>query len=346
MLEAANIVVQRVETENDIGRDAFVDIVDGTDVTGGVICIQVKSGRASYFQQGTWVVPGKPADFSLWRESTVPFFGVVHDEKSDALRWVDLSEAAVLARDNYLSPVIPGRFGLLSVPVPDENRLDLDLAAFLTAAEAALRRRSGVPVAALLATDVDLVKSGIMDTFAMGRHDPTALLLLAALVHRLPKEARRNAIGALAMTTSHPDVFWTRDNWIPDNVSRVIQRRVSWTDLDVYALLAEIDEDGIQRGSFGQTVYHVLALDRDLNPKLVRTALNRDQPDRIRLWSAAILLYVAGNDAAAVMDQLLGSDESLNTDDGLFPISHSLREVEHFGHLVESVEEFGYVDFF
>lgn len=278
-----------------IGRDAFVDIVDGTDVTGGVVCIQVKSGRASYFQQGTWVVPGKPADFTLWRESTVPFFGVVHDEETDALRWVDLSEAAALATDNYLSPVIPGRFGLRSVPVPDGNRLDLDMSSFLTAAETALRRRSGVPVAALLARDVDRVKSGIMETFAMGRHDPTAFLLLASLIHRLPKEARRNAIGTLAMTTSHPDVFWTRDNWIPDEVSRAIRQCISWTDLDVSALLAEIDEDGIQRGSFGQTVYHVLALDRDLSPKLVRTALNRDLPDRIRLWSAAILLYAAGD---------------------------------------------------
>ena len=67
VLESANIVVQRVETENDIGRDAFVDIVDGTEVTGGVICVQVKSGRKSYFYDGNWLIPGKPADFTLWR---------------------------------------------------------------------------------------------------------------------------------------------------------------------------------------------------------------------------------------------------------------------------------------
>ena len=102
VLESANLIVQRVESENDIGRDAFVDVVDGTDVTGGVISLQVKSGK-SFYHKGQWVVPGEPEDFTLWRESTVPFFGVVHDPETGALRWVDLSYAARVS-DDYVSP--------------------------------------------------------------------------------------------------------------------------------------------------------------------------------------------------------------------------------------------------
>ena len=44
-----------------------------------------------------------------------------------------------------------------------------------------------MPVSALLAEDVDKVESGIADTFALGRYDPTAFLLLAALFHVYPK---------------------------------------------------------------------------------------------------------------------------------------------------------------
>jgi hypothetical protein len=222
VLEAANIVVQRVETENDIGRDAFVDIVDGTDVTGGVICFQVKSGK-SFLHQGQWVVPGEPADFILWRESTVPFFGAVHDPEDDALRWVDLSQAATMAVGAYVSPVISGPYGKPCVPVPGENRLDVDLAPFLEAAKTSLRHRSGSPAAALLAQNADTADVGIVDAFAVGRHDPTAFLLLAALFHRLPKACRRLAVVALAMTTLHPDVFWTKDNWIPTQVSTIVR---------------------------------------------------------------------------------------------------------------------------
>lgn len=345
ILEAANIVVQRVETENDIGRDAFVDIVDGTDVTGGVICVQVKSG-SSHFHNGQWVVPGEEADFTLWRESTVPFFGAVHDPEDDALRWVDLSQAATLALDRYLSPVVTGPYGKTCVPVTADNRLDLDLAPFLDAAKTALRRRSGSPAAALLSEDLDTVEVGIVDTFAVGRHDPTAFLLLGALLHRLPKECRRMAVVALAMTTSHPDVFWTERNWIPDQVCRTVRERCRWTSGDIAALLAEIDEDGIDRGTIGQTVFHVLTLDRDLQPKLFRAALDRGLPDDTRFYAAVILLYLAGEDAPAVLGRLLESDEVFGTQEGLFPVSRGLQEVGHFDYLIQSVAEFGYVSLF
>ncbi len=345
ILEAANVVVQRVETENDIGRDAFVDIVDGTDVTGGVICVQVKSGK-SFLHEGQWVVPGEAADFTLWRESTVPFFGAVHDPEDDALRWVDLSQAATLAVDAYLSPVIPGPYGKPSVPVPAENRLDVDLAQFLDAAKISLRRRSGSPAAALLAEDAETVEVGIVDTFAVGRHDPTAFLLLAALFHRLPKACRRLAVVALAMTTPHPDVFWTKQNWIPEQVSTTVRKRCRWTAIDIAALLDEVDETGIDRGSIGQTVFHVLALDQDLQPKLFKAALDRALPDSNRFWAVAILLYLAGEGAPGVLDDLFESDRTSGNEEGLFSVSHRLEEVEHFEHLIQSIAEFGYVSLF
>lgn len=197
VLEAANIVVHRVETENDIGRDAFVDIVAGTEITGGVVCVQVKSGR-SFFHENQWIIPGAPTDFTLWRESTIPVFGIVHDPDEDSLRWVDLSLAASTTSDGYLSQLVDGPFGKEAVRVPTDNRLDLDLAPFLEAAETALRRQSGSHTAALLSDDLEIVKTGIADTFAVGRHDPTAFLLLAYLFQRLPQETRRFAVVALA----------------------------------------------------------------------------------------------------------------------------------------------------
>jgi hypothetical protein len=344
ILEAANVVVQRVDTENDIGRDAFVDIVEGTDVTGGVVCVQVKSG-ASYCHRGTWIIPGKAADFALWRESTVPFFGVVHDAESGALRWVDLSEAAHLARDSYLSTVIKGPYGVRSVPVPDENRLDLDVIPFIAAAGTALKRRSGAPTTALLSAEVAKVEGGIADAFAIGRRDPTSLLLLAALLHRLPQPTRRAAIGVLAMTTSHPDIFWGRHNWIPDEVRKEIRRRIHWTNADVLALLDEIDEAGIQRGSLGQSIFHVLALDRELESKLFRAALDRQARDGARFWAAAILLYMAGDDAAPTLERLVQADES-RSGEGLFAATRALSEIESIELLIESVQDFGYVSLF
>lgn len=345
VLEAENLVVQRVETENDIGRDAFVDIVAGTDVTGGVICVQVKSGP-SYCWSGQWVVPGEPADFTLWRESTVPVFGVVHDPAEDALRWVDLSKAAESALDDFLSPVVMGPFGKSAVPVPEVNRLDRDVPSFIAAAQTALRRLSGSHVAALLADDLSAVETAIADAFAVGRHDPDALLLLAALFHRLPQELRRYAVGTLAMATAHPDIFWSKDNWIPDSTSHVLRQRVRWTDADVVELLNEIDDNGFQRGTIGQSVYHVLDLDRSFESRLPRIALNRALTDDVRRWAVVLFLYRAGLEAPSALEALLAEDRKLSSRDVLFLPWRDLHEIDHFEVITETVADFGQIDIF
>ncbi|MBT9275956.1 DUF4365 domain-containing protein [Phycicoccus sp. MAQZ13P-2] len=345
VLEGANIVVQRVEADNDIGRDAFVDIVSGTYVTGGVVCVQVKSG-SSFFYKNQWVIPGKPADFTLWRESTVPVFGVVHDPRTDSLLWVDLSNAATMAMHDYLSPVVAGPYGKKAVPVPDSNRLDLEVATFIAAAEEALRRRSGSHIEALLSNDRARVDAGIADTFAIGRHDATAFLLLASLFQRLPKETRPFAVSTLAMATSHPDVFWTRENWIPESVRAALRQRLRWMDSDIVALLSEIDEFGIQRGTLGQTIYHVLELDPDFESKLPRIVLDRTVPDQARYWAAVISLYRAGDEAPEMLERLLSSDEESDRQGVLFTTRRSIEELDGFDFLIQSVVDYGYVSLF
>ncbi|TWP32210.1 hypothetical protein [Leekyejoonella antrihumi] len=239
-----------------------------------------------------------------------------------------------------------GPYGKLCVPVPPENRLDVDLAPFLAAAHVSLRRRSGSPAAALLAKDAETVEVGIGDTFAVGRHDPTAFLILAALFYRLPKACRRRAVFALAMTTSHPDVFWTKQNWIPSQVSATVRKRLRWTESDIAALLGEIDENGIDRGSIGQAVFHVLDLDQDLRRKLSRAALDPSLPDPARFWAAAILLYLARGSAPEVLDNLIEADRKSGNEDVLFSVAHHLEEVEHFDYLIQSTADFGYVSLF
>ena len=331
VLEAAGLVVQRVEQDNDIGRDAFVDVVEGGDVTGGVISLQVKSGP-SFAHKGNWLLPGDPEDFTLWRESTVPFFGVVHDPASGALRWVDLSTAARIS-DPYLSPIVKGPFGRNAVPVPDNNRLDLAAEPFIHAAAESVRRFRGLPTAALLSRDPEIVMIGITDVFAVGRHDPDAFLLLGALFHRLPVETRRDALAALAMCTRHPDVYWTRNNWIPETVKAEVRSRTNWTPPDIEAFLGMIDEDGIGRGTIGQDVFHVLEMDRCLADRLFETAVTRQRQDSVRLWAAVILVYQAQVDAPELVARLLR-------------LAPDLAEQEMFAVLVDHLREWGSLDLF
>lgn len=301
VLEGAGLVVQPVATENDVGRDAYVDIVQEGEVTGGIIAVQVKSGR-SFFHMGKWVIPGDNGDFTLWCESTVPMFGIVHDPETNALRWTNLSATARQyiqgpGGDPWSKELVVNYYGRKAVVAPHSNRLDLDIDAFLTNAASALRVHPGLPVSALLSNDPETVRTGIVDTFAIGRRDPDAFILLAALVSRLPWETQRLAVDALAMATRHPDVFWHRDNWVPSPIKSEVGRRTRWTREDVTTLLGLIDEDGIQRGTFGQHVFHVLELDSELDDRLEEVVLDRLKGSDAHVWAAAILLYRRGEQA-------------------------------------------------
>lgn len=332
VLTRAGLVIQPVDTQNDIGRDAYVEVIDETDVTGRVVAVQVKSG-ASYFHKGSWVVPGSPADFTLWRESSLPMFGVVHDPTDDSLRWANLSEAAVAeaGREPFSSGVVDGPYGRRAVEVSDENRLDLSVAAFKMAAEQALRRRSGSPAYHLLSRDNDEVRAALLDSFAVGRNDARPLVLVAALLGRFPREVLPLAVHVLSMATRHPDVFWTKQNWISSAVKTAVAAECHWTTDDVALLLSLVAEDeaGVQRGSFGQSIYHVLELDTSLDKRLqaVLTDVHRDLD--ARRWAAVILLY-RQDDAQEMLAALEHSAPDLWDDAWLIEVREMVEGLGHF----------------
>ena len=337
VLDGAGLVVQPVDVENDIGRDAWVELTEGTDVSGSVVAIQVKSGP-SYFHKGQWGIPGSAEDLSLWRETSVPMFGIVHNPTDRSLRWTNLSHAAVsedaYRGEPYGGPIVEAKFGKRAVVAPDENRLDLDPRPFIDVAMEAVRHSRGLPAAQLLSSDPSSVEGAIFDSFALGRHTPEAFLLLAALLTRLPDENTELAVSALAMATRHPDIFWTRSNWIPRAVKKEVERSLHWTNDDVSMLLGLVasDESGMQRGSFGQSVYHILTLDSELHTRLQWLYDDRRAPTQTRLWAAALLLYLA-EDPSQVLDELLHRAPEMAND-------------AHFREVALMVREYGFLDLF
>lgn len=111
-------------------------------------------------------------------------------------------------------------------------------------------------------------------------------------------------------------------------------------------MLAEIDDAGIQRGTIGQSIYHVLDLDQDIQSKLFGVALDRNASEDVRLWAAAIQLYRSGEDAPAALERLLSADDALGSQDVSFPAWRGIREINHFEYLVQSIIDHGYVSLF
>src|SRR5215469_2079639 len=74
LLEKHKHVVDEVGGRSDYGRDLNVDIVEGGEITGTVIGIQVKGVR-KYIKSGAWELPAEPSNRRLWAESGIPIVG-------------------------------------------------------------------------------------------------------------------------------------------------------------------------------------------------------------------------------------------------------------------------------
>src|SRR4030042_3919630 len=87
--EANGCIFQEVDTGNDYGKDAYIDLVDEGHVTGVCAAVQIKGG-ASYKRKEGYAIPiGEHLD--VWRSSTLPIIGIVYDPEDRQLRWCNIS---------------------------------------------------------------------------------------------------------------------------------------------------------------------------------------------------------------------------------------------------------------
>lgn len=81
---------QEIGQQNDFGKDAYVDLPQDDETEGHCVALQIKAGISYRRRAGEYFIPiGQHA--RIWRESTVPVFGVVFDPELVRLGWVDLT---------------------------------------------------------------------------------------------------------------------------------------------------------------------------------------------------------------------------------------------------------------
>ena len=142
-------VFQPIDVGNDFGKDGYVDISRAGSPTGEMFCVQVKGGASWRAAGGHRIPVGKHR--RIWKDSTVPVVGVVHDE---GLRWVNLTTA--LREDPECS----------SVFVADTARLDAAGQSEALVASVRSSVRPGLPME-LGSRSADEQGSAVWDCFAL-----------------------------------------------------------------------------------------------------------------------------------------------------------------------------------
>lgn len=288
----------RVPTERDIGIDGFVQVTDDEGKpTGDVFAVQVKSG-GSYLRATGGAVPVDDHG-ELWKHASSPVIAVVHDPATGAMWWANASDA--LDHDPNLTTVA------VTTPLPSG---DQDVMPLLRSMRLHADFRFGVP-RGIGSTDVDEQVAAAWQSLMLGFRSSHALIALRRVYVSLDPVARAHAVESLAHCTPHPDIFWTKDTLLPRAVRDEVCTTFRWSLEELAALLEVIDENGIDRGSIGQSVYMLIFEDPGCAALLRRGAvelLARD--DELAGW-AAYLAVAHAEDQQAEWDLLLGLEPSL-----------------------------------
>lgn len=244
--ESTGCFFQEVAQQNDFGKDAYIDIVE-KDGTTTPLCaaLQIKSGESYRSANGDYFVPVEN-HASNWRQSTIPVFGVVYDPNDRLLRWADLT--------GYLrsNPEQDGG----SIPVQSDAVLDMSSlrGEFRASVSIYAAVSSGSLSLNLLSKDESLQTDAVFDVWALGRHDHRYLIILRRLILELKPAAVRIAIFLLSHATPHPDIFWTKKNWIPEEIKKQVRPTFRWAPEEIAYMISVLDVEEWGRGTLGQSL--------------------------------------------------------------------------------------------
>src|SRR5262249_10480158 len=116
----------------------------------------------------------------------------------------------------------------------------------------------GLP-SGLGSTDLNRQAAALFQCFVLSFAGPEPLIAVRRAFAGLRPPVNELAIDLLSHCTPHPDIFWSKKNMLPTPVRDAVAAEFRWSVAEAWSLLKVIDpENGIDRGSIGQSVYMLL----------------------------------------------------------------------------------------
>lgn len=303
--ESHGCIFQEISLGNDYGKDAMVDFGNDSEVTSICAALQIKSG-VSYRNGNDYYIPLRNSDREYWASSTVPVLGLVYDPTDRTIRWVNIS--------TYLSRCVSFP---KSIPVPHQNILD-SKSLRSEVYESVKNSFSSVhmhPLVQLCDESSEVQERAVRDCFILGRSDSRILIGLRRMIFQTPRTVLGIGIMVLTHLTSHPDIFWTNQNWIPYSVRDGVRPYLIWTVAEIVQLMNYADPEEWRRGGLGQHIYMLLIQDPDLDAKLVESIIIFLSGDRnVAIFVVQILVSLAGENGAACLQNILSTYPELEDD--------------------------------
>jgi hypothetical protein len=291
-----------VPQQSDFGKDGYVEAPDAAgNLIGDCFAVQIKGGR-SRWHQGGYRIDATEQQRSRWAFSTMPVIGIAIDPADNGIYWTDLSATL---RQNDAD---------VSLLVRRDNRLDTDEGLRHFRRYCSSMTQSGHAILDLVSPDPDRQADAAFLCYHVGREDGRALVLLRRMLCNLHEEAFPYAVHQLAGAIPHPDMVHTSETMVSAEARRTLRESLDWSPTEVRRLLSLVDaESGFDRGSMGQTVFHLLT-EGALYLAAIREATidaARAGDEDVANWGLVLITYLAEDNASDILDEILRAEPRL-----------------------------------
>ncbi|MEP1871696.1 MAG: DUF4365 domain-containing protein [Paraglaciecola sp.] len=292
IIESSNSIFHEVHQENDYGNDAFIELVEGEDVKGITLAVQVKSG-SSFCTNSSCSIPASKQHFNYWKSHSLPVIGIVYDPNEELAYWINITNhlennPEVLVNGPYtitfkkadFSRFTMSSFETLFKPIHLKKQIKLPIDKSITYLTSQNNTEHSLGLHVLLNLYCNELKAweAILDAFRI----------------RSINDLDPSIVFCMAHIPGHPDIYWGNGKSITTDVRSDLRVLISnFSEQDIVKLLSLLDEDELsfERGTLGQSAESIISLLIQKEEKLLSIINNFEYPIYVRDASVILFAY-------------------------------------------------------
>lgn len=296
IVEESGSIFHKIEQENDLGIDGFIEFIENGIPTCKSIAVQIKSGNSYYNRDTQECVIPVGSHYEYWINYPLPIYGVVyvHDLKNGF--WVDIKKYFQWS----------GKVSVIKYSINRVNNFDLiDFNRIFI--PNVLKKTPIIPFEEALS----FFNSKITSEFITGlsvlfrkyiNNKETWDAFIYYLIKNETINIPQSLIYYIAHIPWHPDIAYSGEHIDSKIESYVLSMINSFDKGMVLKLLSMIDDEvGVCRGSLGQCVEAILSKVSEIDKYLEEIIVDKDVSYEISRYAALILTYYIGEKALPII---------------------------------------------
>lgn len=302
IVEDDNSIFIETDTADDMGIDGYIEFISNEEATSFLMAVQIKSGTSSVKRKsnGSYYIQADRDHFEYWQRYNVPVVLVAYSTEDKMARWLDATKYL-----NDRPEVIKN--GPYNINVPDNQILNTD-SSFLEFKKYFLdtyfEHYTGAQIFSKVLEDLtyfedtNRLSSAIFALFNHRHKRATWFSLLNAFDKITNTDILKDLVYFISHITSHPDIWWSDKNTV-NNTTREFARQMlnkTFEKDEFITLLNLIDENGIERGTIGQSIHEIIRIIDDYGVLLYSIAFDDKLDFEIQYTSLIILLSIYHED--------------------------------------------------